>query len=483
MHRDPISKRQQKALRFFTYGVMTIAVVVISLICILFVLGYRFDQSNGRIEQQALLQLRSFPSNATLVLDGKQLPFRTPGKRTVAAGQHSVVMELDGYRKWSKQATLRSGSLLWLNYARLIPSSITTDEIRELGKLTDVAASPDRHWLALSTVVSGKPQLTIGDISNEEEPKFSTLEIPNAIMRLKNAKPGMLALDEWDLGGRYLLARHTVAGKTDFLQIDRTDPTETRNITRQLKISITKAHFVGTNGTTLFVLSSGDIRKIDLAAGTISRPLVSGVKDFTLYKSDTIAFSAIEGKNQVAGVYKDGDKEPTIVRTYKGLTPEIKVSVSNYFSDDYQAIAHGKSVEVIKNPTKFAALTAPSFKKFTAGSDAQWCNFSSNGRFVLVQNSNTFTSYDLEEDVVAKATVGAVATPHRLQWIDDYMLASDAGGTLRFSEFDGMNQQIITDVAPGFELTLSENGEQLFTIGKNAQGAFMLQRSRMVLGN
>ncbi|EDK72692.1 PEGA domain protein [candidate division TM7 genomosp. GTL1] len=385
MHHNPRSKRRQVALRFFTYGVMTVAVVVISIICILFVLGYRFDQSSGRVEQRALLQLRSFPSNAAMTLDGSQLGFRTPGKRTVSAGKHSVVMKLDGYRDWRKDFMIQPGSLLWLNYARLIPASITTEEVRSLGRLVDIKASPDRRWLGFSTVASGHPQLSVGDISNEKEPKFSTLPLPKTLLKMKG---GQLTLDEWDFGGRFILARHTVGNKTDFLQIDRTDPASARNITKQLKIPITDAHFAGTSGTTLFVLSDGDIRKIDLAAGTISRPLVSDVKDFMLYKSDLIAYVSVENGTQMAGFYKDGDKEPTVMRIFKGTSPQVHAVISSYFNDDYLAIAHGKSVEIIKDPTHTADRAGRVFAKFNFAPGIKWFNFSSNGRFVLAQKSD-----------------------------------------------------------------------------------------------
>ena len=91
------SPRKRKLALYFTYGVMTTAVVLISAVCIFLVLGYRFDLKNGDVEQGALLQLRSFPVGAAITLDNETLSFVTPGKRNVDVGEHTITMKLRGY--------------------------------------------------------------------------------------------------------------------------------------------------------------------------------------------------------------------------------------------------------------------------------------------------------------------------------------------------------------------------------------------------
>ena len=120
-------KRQRDLLkRTLTYVFMTLSVIVLVVISLFLVLGYSVDQQ-GQPEQGGLIQFRSFPTGATVKVDGNKLPSTTNTKDNTSAGFHNVEMELKEYRKWSKSFDLGSGELLWLN-ALLIPQKITTNE-------------------------------------------------------------------------------------------------------------------------------------------------------------------------------------------------------------------------------------------------------------------------------------------------------------------------------------------------------------------
>lgn len=476
------SKRRETALRFFTYGIMTFAVVAISVICILFVLGYRLNTS-GQIEQQALLQFRSTPSSATVEIDGMQQSFRTPNKKTVPSGEHTVAMRLNGYRDWSKTFGIEAGSISWLNYARFVPTDITTDNVREFDALTGMVPSPDKRWLAIVGDATS-PKLTIADIRNEKQPRFSDINIPQDALKLEEGqKPGIFSIMEWDFGSRYLLVKHEVAGRADVIRVDRADAKNTKNISQQLKVGIEKAHFIGTSGNAFFALVDGDVRKIDLSGGTISRPFITKVNDFILYKSDTIAFTATRDDQAVAGIYKDGDEE-LIVRTFEKDNQPVRATVSSYFSDTYLAISHGNTVEVLKNPQDDSESAGRVFAKFDTPESIQWLQFASSGRFVVAQHGNTFTTYDLEEDKEFTTTLaeGEGDIKKRLHWLDDYYVWTDVGGSFRMVEFDGGNQQVLNTVEPGFGATLSQNGERLFTVNKSEDSSKMiLQSTHMVI--
>lgn len=474
------SKRRQIALRFFTYGVMTVAVIAISVICILLVLGYRFDQTSGQIERRSLLQFRSTPSGAAIEMDGQRLSFNTPGRRTVEAGEHTVAMRLEGYRDWSKTFTVTPGSISWLNYARFVPNTITTDDVRSFPQLTDMKPSPDRRWLAMI----GKPadsEVIIADVRDEEQPKFSSIKLSRKVLNLKEGQnPGKLTIAEWDFGSRYILLKHEIDDRVDFIRVDRSDENATRNISRMMNVRIEKAHFSGTSGNVFFALVNGDVRKIDLGNETITGPLVRSVKDFMLYRSDMVAFTATRDGRNTAGVYKDGS-DPVVVRSFDDDQP-LRAAVSSYFGDDYLAIAHGPEIEIIKNPREDSDVAGRVFASFTFDPGAKWLQFASSGRFVVAQHGNTFKIYDLEEDKEFTTTLaeneGEITS--RLRWLDDFYLWTDVGGSFRMSEFDGANQNVITEVAPGFGATLSENGERLFTIGREGD-KFVLQSTRMII--
>ncbi len=456
---------------------MTVSIVVAVVICLLLVLGYRFDRNDGRVEQTALLQFDSFPSGARVGIDDEWQGFKTPNKKAVDSGWHTIAIERDGYRQWDKSANIKAGTVVWFNYARLVPNSITTETIKTFSKLTSIKASPDRKWMAVKAIPSDLT-LDLINISDENKPKVSQIKLPAKLV----SKPGKFTISEWDFGSRYILLKHTLADKTsEFVEVDRTKPAEARNISQQLGLKITEAHLAGNSGNILFVVSRGDLRKVDLGDGTISQPLVSNVTNFKLYRTDTIAYTAKSNGQQIAGIYKDGAKKPVVIDKFKADNLPLQVTTSSYFGDRYLAISHGEKVEIIKNP--FSGDRSV-FAKFTFKPGVRWLDFSSNGRFIIAQNGNQLASYDLEYKKLhtINLPVSHATAKKPLDWLDDYHIWSDGDGALRMLDFDGSNPQIITDVLPGFDVTLSNNGKRLFSVGRNSTTKQpVLQSSLMVV--
>ena len=69
MYRRP-SKKQQLIRRSLVLIVMIISVLVIVAGVTLFVLGYRLDSINGRLQQGALVQFNSQPTGGRISIDG-----------------------------------------------------------------------------------------------------------------------------------------------------------------------------------------------------------------------------------------------------------------------------------------------------------------------------------------------------------------------------------------------------------------------------
>src|SRR5664279_2456933 len=98
MQQYDVPKKKRKLTLLFSYIAMTIAVIIISTVCILLALGYRFDFSSRSVEQGALLQFDSFPNGAQITLNNTVLSYKTSGKTEVDTGTHDVVFSRDGYR-------------------------------------------------------------------------------------------------------------------------------------------------------------------------------------------------------------------------------------------------------------------------------------------------------------------------------------------------------------------------------------------------
>lgn len=483
VHVDLSSKRAKLALRFFTYGVMTVATIVLSIILIFFALGYRLDR-NFNFLQGGLLQFKSTPENAAIIIDGKKQSFKTPNKLHLAAGEHSVTYELDGYRSWSKQVQLGAGQLLWLNYARLIPTSVTTNNLRQLTALHSTLPSPDHRWLLLQEKADA-PQLILVDVANEKEPKYTTLTIPDAQITKKEGVSSAFRLVEWDLSARYFIVEHQLGDTREYIRVDRTKPAEAINISKQFGFAISEAHFSGNNPNQVFVNNDSVLRRLDLGSTVASAALITNVRQFVVYGGGTIAFAhefdTEEGvRQQRIGIWKD-DKT-MIVRTVP-VQQQTVIAYSEYDEHNYLAIGSTDSsrVEVLRDPGQNNIKgTNTIFTTLEVGEPLTFLQFNNNGRLLIAQHDSRFAAYDFEESRAYQTTLTIEAEIKRpLRWLDDFYLWTDAGDKLHILEFDGQNVREIVGVGSGFSVMLSENGKRLFSVGKDASGTLYLQSSRL----
>ena len=477
MH-NPKSRQRDLAKRTLTYALMTLSVIGLVVVSLFLVLGYSVD-NDGQPEQGGLVQFRSFPTGATVRIDGAKQTFVTNGKKNTSAGYHNVTMELKQYRSWAKNFDLGRGELLWLN-ALLIPNKITTNEVQQFDQLGNMKVSPDKKWITF-VEKSNEPKLMIMDISDEKKPRTTTLAIPEIVA--KQSTPGdNFKVVEWDFGSRYMLVQHTSGDKTEWLRLDRSDATNSRNVSVLKNLSISDAHFVGNSGNILYVLAGGNIQKLDISKTDEQlKTVASNVTQFELYKDNTIAFVQTLNGKQIIGYYNDADTKPREIKSFKADQPNVHTTINNYFNDDYQAISHGTTVNVVKDPKD----EKQKFASFELASGVQWLYFANSGRFVVAQNGSNLSVYDLERKQNFVFTIPGnppYKSEHHLKWLDDFHLVSDAGGTLHIFEYDGTNIEVIGKVSEGYDISLSNNGKRLFDIAPNTvTGKPALQSSVMVI--
>ena len=282
-----------------------------------------------------------------------------------------------------------------------------------------------------------------------------------------------------DIAIRLLLIRHVVGDKTEFISLDRTKPEDAKNITAKLGVAVTDMHFSGTSGAVFYGLEGTDVRKLDLGAGTISEPIASHVTNFTLYKTSTLGY--VSNKNDRISVDASIDGQSSEVRSYDSTEP-VLTDISSYFSDYYVAVARGTKVEVVKNPVGDGADARKTIASFDVPAGIKWLQFSNSGRFIVAGSGGQFVTYDMETKEQFAVNLPGVAPDltRPLQWLDDYYLVSTYDKNLRLSEFDGGNQNVITDVEPGTTVTVTDDGKAMLSIARTTNG-YALQLSKMTI--
>lgn len=477
MHSYKQSKKEI-AIRFFSYGVLTVAVLVLSAIGILTVLGYQFDPNSNSLEQTALIQFRSAPSGASVKVDGKQLSGNTATRTNVQTGSHTALVSLSGYRDWQTTFNVEGGTVLWLNYSLLIPTNLQTKSVATTDTtVTSDQTSPDKKW-RLMTLTSDSAALALANFNDPQNPVLTTSTVPSDVLtKADDGTLGSITVVSWDSGSRYALLRHTYGATTEYLRYDRQNPAQVRNLSKELGVdSVAKIGFGDSSGNVYYALSGTDIRKLDLGSGTISQPLVTNVTQmYYTDGSDTIAFARVENGVTSMGVYRDPGGL-VITNTYAVTPQNLLVTYGGeYYGYRYMATYHDGNVYLVQSPD----TRQPKVLKTIALPAVQWLYFSPSGRMLVAQNGNGFMTYDIETDHVYNQTLGVSdATTTKFSWLDDFHLATNAGNSIVMSDFDGTNIQTLGAATAGTGVELSNNAEWLFSL-TNANGKTNLQQTAL----
>lgn len=479
------SKHRQPWVRTAVYSLMTLSVVTIVTLLMLVVLGYSFNQKDGRLEQGGLLQFRSIPTGATVTLDELKLGPETDSKTTVAAGSHSVQFDKSGYRSWKKTIDVRPGQIAWLSYARLIPNNIESQTLREFTALAASVGSPGRNYILMQESVT-VPTFVLADVRGDTL-EYKDITLPTAILTPNPAgKNHSFAIEKWSANERAVLIRHVYDNdKTEWLLLDREEPEKSINLSTMFAINPSKIQFAGGGEKLLFVQIGDVVRRINIDEETLSRPLATGVAYFNRYDDKTIVYATTADTNAKRTVgYASVDIErPVPFGTYPADDQPLLIDMGSYFSKRYVSILHGQQMTIWSGnvPTLDSKGTLKVFKKQMVPAGALNMTVSRNGRFFVTQLSDGYATYDIDLKKYDHTTWNVLPTVQReLQWLDDYMIWTDAGDRLRFYEFDGANQNDIMPVVEGFTATITPNNKWVYGIGKTEDG-LELKRAQLVL--
>lgn len=482
------TKRNIPIKQILVYIIMTLAVLVVVTLITLFMLGFRFDINKGNLEQYAFLQFGSSPSGATVSIDGNVAGLNTPTKKSVPAGKHNVEISRDGYQTWRKSVDVKAGTIIWLNYALLVPKKLTVEAVSSYESLYSSLASPKGDYMLVEKQ-SNLAVFNLVDISSNAI-KQSSLTIPANLYSeaLTIGINHTFNMIKWDDGGRYVLINHIYNDKNEWLVLDTQNVNLSKNITRVFDLPISAINFSGTSGNIFYSLDSNDIRRLDLAAGTISAPLISNVTSFDVYNdTKVITYVGVNSNNaneKVLGIYRDGDEKPSVIRNVDSQISNLHIATARYFNANYIAISEGKKVNILSgsypNTTSSSTNIMKVIASFEVAKDIDNLSFSPSGEYVFIKSGAFFASYDLEYQKFTSSSIEGNGASSLIKWLDDYYIWSDRDGKLTIREFDGENVYLINEVLSGQDATLTSNGRYLYSFNK-IDAKYQLQRVRMIL--
>ena len=460
----------------------SLIVLIIVAIVTFFMLGYRLNV-NGGVEQYAFLQFASNPSGAYIDVDGSVIG-KTPNKTSVPAGEHEITIIKDGYKTWTKTITVTSGTLTWIDYALLIPSDLTSEDVMNLDNTYDSLTSRDNNYILVQKTAS-LPDFVVVNVSSSST-SSSSISIPNTIYT-NTGSTNNYQIVSWDESERYVLVKHSYDTSVEWIVLDTQNINSSVNLTKTFDISISKAEFIGNNGNSIYVLNSSDLRKLDISSGTISKTLISDVVDFNYYNdSNMVTYTTVttngEAKEQNVGIY-NGSSDPYILRTinYNNNTP-LLISTTHYFNEDYLAIAEGKKIDILGGsyPTSNSESSnnLAVIETLTLNNNVESLSFSPSGEFVFIRSGEMVATYDLEYQNLSSMTVEGLKSSDRVKWLNDNYIWYNIDGNLTIREFDGDNKNTISTSIINQDVALTDNVKYIYNIQKTDTG-YKLIRTKL----
>lgn len=484
MYKKP-STRVQRTQLIALYVGMTLVVLTVVAILLLVVLNYGFNRQTGMLEQRGLVQFASTPSGATVEVDGTAISSKTSTKYSVDPGVRRFDVWREGYETWELTTNIDAGSLVWLNYVRLVPKNRNIETVRQYDSSVASVASPNNRAILVQTDPK-IPEFRYVDITRDQ-PTARIIQLPKEVYEptddtekeAEAHQPSTYTIDRWDESGRYVLLWKAVGSSKQLIMLDTEDPSRTVNVTREFSLPISNARFSGRSGNVLYVVSDGAIRKLNIGEGTASRVLVAHVTYFDLYDAQTLVYVAQTEalSSRTVGVYREGDKAPTTLQEIKDKDAPVSIAAASYYGTTYTVIAEGKNARIYKGQFDRGMSGLELLTSMTLQGTIQKVEFNDASSHVVVRTTEGFASYNIDRKLTNYAKV---AKSQDMFWIDSMHLGLVQDGTLSMMDVDGTNRIALGKAAPFQAVTLSRNGTYLYSFGER-EGHSTFQRIRMIL--
>lgn len=466
------------------YILMAFSVVIIVIFIIFFILGYRFDANNGQISQYSFLQFNTLPTGANVKVNGVLLKSKTPSKTSLPAGEHEIIMQKEGYLQWQKIVNAQAGTIKWLDYALLIPKELTIEYVDSYVNLHESMASADGKKIAVHEDIASS-SFSIIDISSDVI-KSSKITLPvSAYQDSTNKTDHLFDMYSWDGNGRYILIKHTYEKESEWIVMDTQNVSQSKNITKIFNISISEIEFYGTSGDSFYITNNGNIRKISLSDGTLSKTFASEVDSFSMHQSTGVLSyigNDVTNSNKVIGVYHDGDDESSIIKNT--TSDNTNILTTRYFNEDYIATLDGKEIEIYKGSYSTKSTDGVAgmvlLDKITVENDVDDLSFSPDGQYLMIKMNDNYVSYDLEYGNVFNSTIDGETNDYAYGWLDDSYIWSDRDGVVSIREFDGQNSHTINNSLKGQAVVLTFNKRYIYSFVK-INSSYNLQRVKLTI--
>lgn len=476
-----IEKRaRRQSLRVIISEILMVIAVIATVSILAFVVSGYWVGSNFQIERQGLLQIYSSPTGADVEIDGNPSSWfqRTNTSKTLAAGEHNVVLTKDGYDSWSRTVNITEGLLYRLHYPRLFLKNRSSESALDFsGNFASV--SPDRNTMLLFT---GSVWQLFNLDSDSAKP--TTLEIPAGLIS------GTIRSANWASDNEHVLLELESEAGLSWVILNVKNPSTSVDLAKDFNAKFTKIKILDSSASSLLAILNGNLHRIDVSARQISAILVPDVVSFDYRRQDVI-FTAATPNEAVAasssasaehnsaennatehasaennatehastaststesaaapyylGLLKLGSNEIT---NLKALSSPAFVVTTRFYDDEYIGLMSGADVAVyqkanFEEKAKFTLTFTPEKIRVTNAGDA-----------IIMNTGEKIASLDME---VMKITEWSPETLH-YGWLDGSMIYAVKDGRLTVYDFNSLNpRELATGVTDTLPVTITSD--------------------------
>lgn len=489
---EPSEKKARTIRLFIGYALLAVVVGLTTTILVFQAQGFGYDRDKG-VTRNGLLFIDAKPASAAITLDGTTLSDKTNARINLSEGVHTVKLNIDKYREWTKQFTIEGGEVKYLLYPRLFPKDIPLGVTRVLPQAPAWAKqSPDRHWLVYQQTTNSAVLAVADLLKPTDNPVITAL--PATVLPNENGNYGTLKPTEWSDDNKHLLLLQTLpSGATTYVMFNREKPDESQNITKALSLTADQQLTLRDKKFDKYYVFSptkGELRNATIKTNTVSEPFLTGVVSFKSHGDDIVYYVTYVGA-------KDTEANLVVLVDQKNkfnLKPIPRETSGKYllnlakFDGDWFYVAGSNSnplVRIYKNPLARvkANSTTQALPQVSLRIDnPQFVSFSDNTRFIAAQSGKQFVVFDAEDARVYRYEMQLnIAKEQQAVWMDGHRLVANSDGRIFVFDFDGANAQNLVSSIPALNAYFDRDYEFLYSFVQQADGKVAFQNARLVL--
>jgi hypothetical protein len=176
-----IERQKREKIIIILKNIATIFVVFSMVFVLIFLIqGWVIDFNDGKTVRTGLVQFASNINGSTVEVGEKTLSEKTNTKTQLKPGEYEFKMWFEKYELWYRKASVKSGEVLWLNYARLVPKEKKITSHLQFENLKSVKFSDNKEKaFVINETDEGLANFSIVQLG--ETPKTTEVKVPESL--------------------------------------------------------------------------------------------------------------------------------------------------------------------------------------------------------------------------------------------------------------------------------------------------------------